>query len=229
MHDCKAIRKQLIELALDETPSDQSEPLLDELARCHPCREEYASIRSVLRVTDQAMQAALPSENFWSGYHARLRQSVRNNSESGDFWLARPRAKTNRPPRLRNFLQRLATASVPVPVPVAAIVIVLFGLSIVFAMQSRPLTLVPVTGTSPVTRTVEVPVIRDRVVTRVVYRDRSQRPTSDIARTAKTKRMESKVTDRQNDLANTPISLVGFKPTSDPKLTIIKGSYRDEK
>lgn len=228
MHDCKATRKRLIELALDETPSDQSDPLVDELARCQPCREEYASIRSVLRVTDQAMQAALPSENFWAGYHARLTQSVMRDSEAGDFSLA-PRTETDRPVRLRNFLQRLATASVPVPVPFAAIMIVLFGLSIVFAMQSRPQTLVPVIGTSPVTRTVEVPVIRDRVVTRVVYRDRSQRSTSDIARIEKTKRTESKVTDRQNGLENTPISLVGFKPTSDPKLTIIKGSYRDEK
>jgi hypothetical protein len=38
------------------------------------------------------------------------------------------------------------------------------------------------------------------------------------------------VTDRRNETTDSaPISLVGFKPTSDPKLTIIKGSYRDEK
>lgn len=227
MHDCKATRKRLIELALDETPSDQSEPLADELARCQPCREEYASIRSVLRITDQAMQAALPSENFWAGYHARLTQSVMRDSECGDFSLARPRTETDRPVRLRNFLQRLATASVPVPVPVAAIAIVLFGLAIVFAMQSRRQSIPEPLSPQVVTRTIEVPVIQERPVTRVVYRDRSRRTTSDIARIEKTALTESK--DRRNDLANTPISLVGFKPTSDPKLTIIKGSYRDEK
>ena len=34
MHNCRATRKRLIELALDQAPSSQSEPLLDELERC---------------------------------------------------------------------------------------------------------------------------------------------------------------------------------------------------
>jgi hypothetical protein len=231
MHNCRAIRKRLIELALDKTPSNQSEPLLDELERCRTCREEFASLRSVLAVADQAMEAALPSDNFWSGYHARLRQSLQRDSASKASSLAlRPRPETGAPIRLRNLLPRLATASVSVPVPVAAILIVLFGLSIVFAMHSRPIT-EPLSGTSSVvTKTIEVPVIQERTITRFVYRDRSRRTTSDIARIEKTARTESKVTDRRNKaVAETPISLVGFKPTSDPKLTIIKGSYRDDK
>ena len=233
MHNCKATRKRLIELALDKTPPGQGEPLLDELERCRPCREEFASLRSVLRVADQAMEAALPSENFWSGYHARLRQSLAHDSASrASSPGLRPRPETGAPILLRNLLQRLATASVSVPVPVAALLILLFGLSIVFAMHSRQRPIVePLSGTSPVvTKTIEVPVIQERTVTRVVYRDRSRRTTSDIARFEKTARTESKVTDRRNEpVADTPISLVGFKPTSDPKLTIIKGSYRDDK
>jgi hypothetical protein len=145
---------------------------------------------------------------------------------------SRPRTETAVLVRLRNLLPGLATASVSVPVPVAAIVIVLFGLSIVFAMHSRRRSITePLSGPTPlVTRTVEVPVIRERIVTQVVYRDRSRRIISDIARMEKTARTESKVTDRRNEpVSNTPTSLVGFKPTSDPKLTIIKGSYRDDK
>ena len=229
MHNCKATRKRLVELALDKTQSNHNEALRDELERCRECREEFVSVRSVLRVADQAMEAALPSDSFWSGYHGRLRQSLERDSASRD---PSPRTAAGALVMLRNLLPRLATASVSVPAPVAAMVIVLFALSIAFAMHSRrrPIT-EPLSGTSPiVTRTVEVPVIRERTVTRVVYRDRSRRSISDTARTEKTARTESKATDRRNEpMANTPISLVGFKPTSDPKLTIIKGSYRDDK
>ena len=228
MHNCKATRKQLIEEALNETPSDQSGPLIGELARCPSCREELASLRSVLRMADQAMESALPAESFWSGYHARLRQSLEHDASPASL----PRTDTGALLRLRSQLQRLATASVRVPVPVAAVLIILFGLSIVFATHSRraSTTSAPF-GTPPViTKTVEVPVIQERTVTRVVYRDRSRRPSSDIARVEKTSRSEGKVPNRASEPAvNTPISLVGFKPTSDPKLTIIKGSYRDEK
>jgi hypothetical protein len=226
MHNCKATRKLLIEQALDQIPSDQSQSLLAELERCPACSEELASLRSVLRVADQAMESALPAESFWSGYHARLRQSLERDSSLA----SRPRTETGALILLRNLLPRLATASVRVPVPVVAIVIVLFALSIVFAMRSRPQPIAePLTGTSSVvTKTVEVPVIQERTVTRVVYRDIYRPTTRDTARLEKIARSAAKATNRQNETTDsTPISLVGFKPTSDPKLTIIKGSYRE--
>ena len=228
MHNCKETRKLLIEQALDQIPSDQSQALLAEFEHCPACREEFASLRSVLRVADQAMQSALPEENFWSGYHARLRQSLERESSL----TPRPRSDAGALVLLQSLLQRLATASVRVPVPIAAVLIILFGLSIVFATHSRrQLSTESGSGTSTVvTKTVEVPVIHERTVTRVVYRDRSRRAVSDIARIERAPRSAAKVTNRPNEpVANTPISLVGFKPTSDPKLTIIKGSYRDEK
>jgi hypothetical protein len=76
-----------------------------------------------------------------------------------------------------------------------------------------------------VTKTVEVPVpqetIRERVVTRIVYRERDRRQYSRANVNA--------IAARRNQPAETQISLVGFKPTNEVKLTIIKGSYRDEK
>ncbi|HVS83102.1 MAG TPA: hypothetical protein VHE60_15345 [Pyrinomonadaceae bacterium] len=227
MHNCKATRKQLLELALDKTPSDQNETLLAELERCPACRAEFVSFRRVLRVADQAMGSALPAEGFWSGYHARLQQSLERDSARNSYSLvSRPHSEAGALVRLRN----LFAASVRVPVPVAAILIVLFGLSIVFATHSRPQTIVHPLSSSVVTRTVEVPVIQERTVTRFVYRDRNRRTARDLAVPEKTVRNTSRATDRQNEtVVNTPISLVGFKPTSDPKLTIIKGSYRDEK
>lgn len=227
MHNCKETRKLLIEQALDQIPSDQSQALLAELEHCPACREEFASLRSVLRVANQAMESARPAESFWSGYHARLRQSLERDSSPA------PRALTETGALVMlRLLQRLATASVRVPVPVAAVLIILFGMSIVFATYSRrqPTTKLPTGAPTVVTKTVEVPVIQERTITRVVYRDRSRRTVSDIARLEKASRSAAKVANRTNEpVANTPISLVGFKPTSDPKLTIIKGNYRDEK
>jgi hypothetical protein len=222
MHNCKATRKRLIEEALNQTPSDQSGPFLAELEQCLSCREEFASVRSVLRMTDQTMESVLPGETFWSGYHTRLRQSLERN----DSLAPRPHTETGALVRMGNLLQRLVTASVSVPVPVAAVLIILFGLSIVFATHSRrqPTIESPAGTSTGITRTVEVPVIQERTVTRVVYRDRSRRTTSQIARIGKALRSAA-----NEPVAKTPISLVGFKPTSDPKLTIIKGSYRDEK
>jgi hypothetical protein len=221
MHHCKATRKRLIEEAMNQPSSDQSGSLLAEIERCPACREEFASLRSVLRVADQAMESALPEESFWSGYHARLRQSLERDSSV----TSRSGSTTGALVGLRHLLRRLATASVRVPVPVAAALIVLFGLTIVFAARARP---EPINVASPViTRTVEVPVVQERTVTRVVYRDRPA--PRDIGRLEKT-RTVAKATDRRNDSTeSTPINLVGFKPTSDPRLTIIKGSYRDEK
>lgn len=214
MHNCKANRETLIALALNEP--DQTQPLPAELEACAACREEYAALRNVLRVADQAKQTALPAESFWPGYHHRLRQSLAAGSNSGTSSLAFAN-RTSLGSLLKNFVM----ASVRLPVPVAAALLVFLGVSVVFALNARR----SVSATPPivVTKTVEVQVpqetIREKVVTRVVYRDRNLRqPLSAKANS-----------QRNKSAAEAPISLVGFKPTNDIKLTIIKGSYHDEK
>jgi hypothetical protein len=213
MHNCKANRETLSALALN--PADQSQSLPAELETCATCREEYAALRNALRVADQSKQAALPAESFWPGYHARLRQHLEAGSQA-----EAASAFENRPGTL---LGNLFTSSVRVPVPLAAALLVFLGVSIVFALNSRR-----PTGPPPpivVTKTVEVPVpqetVRERVVTRVVYRGRDRRQSPQASTNA--------IAARRNEPAESPISLVGFKPTNEIKLTIIKGSYRDEK
>jgi hypothetical protein len=223
MHNCKTLRSRLIEQAMDETLSGQG-ALLAELEQCPACREEFASLRGVLRITDQAMESALPDEDFWSGYHARLRQRLEITSGSAvPSRSPQPRTDTG----LQNWLRRLVTASVPVPVPLAAILVVLFGVSLLFAMNSRRSSSAePIPG-SPlvITRVVEVPVIQERTITRVVYRDRSA-PTL-RGKSSQPERTLAARASRSN--AEASISLAGFKPANEVKLTIIKGSTRDEK
>ena len=213
MHNCKANREALIALALNLPDRTQSLPA--ELETCATCREEYAALRNTLRITDQAKQSALPADNFWPGYHARLRQRL----EAG------PQSEVPSPAfeRRRTRLGDLFASSVRVPVPLAAAVLILLAVSLVFALNSRR----PIAPPQPivVTKTVEVPVpqetIRERVVTRIVYRERDRRQPSGFQANA--------IAARRNEPAETQISLVGFKPTNEVKLTIIKGSYHDEK
>jgi hypothetical protein len=215
MHNCKATREILVALALN--PSDQIQSLPAEFETCATCREEYASLRNVLRVADQASQSALPAESFWPGYHARLRQHLETRLQPA---VPAPavESRNNLPTRLRNLLM----ASIRVPVPMAAALLILIGGSLVFALNSRR----PIGPASPiiVTRMVEVPreTIRDKVVTRVVYRDRDRGPSPSAKVTAIARRQPKSSTD-------TPISLVGFKPTNEINLTLIKGGYRDDK
>ena len=75
--------------------------------------------------------------------------------------------------RQRRNWRRLFTGSLRVPIPVASLaMLIIAGLAIALFMsksQSPRITAMP---TQIVTRVVEVPVIKERVVTRTVYRDR---------------------------------------------------------
>ena len=216
MHNCKANRETLIALALN--PSDQTQSLPAELETCSTCREEYAALRSALRVAVQARQSALPAESFWPGYQARLRQHLETRSQPAVPAAIETRAN------LKALLRNLFMTSIRVPVPLAAALLVFLGGSLVFALNSRR----PISAEPPivVTRTAEVPVtqetIREKVVTRVVYRDRDRRQSPGTRGNALAGR-------QTKPAAETPISLVGFKPTNEVNLTVIKGSYRDDK
>jgi hypothetical protein len=220
MHNCKATRETLIALALN--PPDRTQSLPAELEACATCREEYAALRKALRVADQAKQAALPAESFWPGYHARLRQRLETGSQSKV-----PSYAFEKRASLRKLLGDLFTSSVRVPVPLAAALLLFLGVSIVLALNSRRPVTASSSNTPPIvlTKTVKVPVpqekIRERVVTRIVYRERDRRQSPGAQANA--------IAARRNEPAATSISLVGFKPTNEVKLTIIKGSYRDEK
>src|SRR5712691_3105880 len=209
MHDCKATRERLNELV----GSCEDAQLLKELRQCEACNGEYASLRNTLRLADQAVRAAAPADDFWPAYHARLRQSLENFSK-----VDAPSKPAERS-RVRASLLAFFTASIRVPVPIAAILLLVLGATVVFALRSRrsPVTMPPII----VTKTVEVPFIHEKTVTQVVYRDRNRREV------ASRKTNANLMVQRQSERA--PVSLSGFTPTNEVKLTIIKGSYQDEK
>jgi hypothetical protein len=249
MHNCKTIRSNFIELALDDMPPAQSARLLAELKDCGECQEEFASVKSTLRMSGQALQAALPAEEFWTGYHARLETAIatcvaQSETEQTGFMGTRPVGS-----RFWPALRTLMTTSVRVPAPVAAALVLLFGVAVFFAMHSRsaatPQSIATSTESTPLPpRVVEVPVVKEKLVTRVVYVETNRRPRN-AASDANDERgigdggndgnsvddNRAPVIDVTTGVARVRpeprgavMSLAGFKPTDEVKLTIIKGS-----
>jgi hypothetical protein len=87
----------------------------------------------------------------------------------------------------------------------------------------------PSTTTTIVRVPVEVPVVQEKIVTRVVYRDRPPvvRATK---RSDEASRAESTFAkSQQSRIEAMPPTFAGFKPSDEIKLTVIKGGVPNEK
>jgi anti-sigma factor RsiW len=252
MHNCRLTRNDLVDLALDEVPPAEAEQLLSELNGCSSCREEYATLSNTWRVSAQAMQSVLPREEFWPGYHARLKKNLTQRlseeieetsqrSLSSAKWVRIRLAVAMHTASLLSFVRQLATTSVRVPLPAALMLMLLFGVA-VLALAGRASSGLPSVGWEPAntipstqlpsveTRLVPVSVIQERIVTRVVYVEKkSRRSTTSNPPDREDRGGPHRFVRAGSDAsAETAMSLVGFKPTDQVKLSIIKGSH-DEK
>jgi len=230
MHNCKTTRSSLMDLALAETQdrvAESERPLEDlaeELAGCSECRAEYASLRRTLGVVAQAAQAAMPDESFWPGYHSRLTHRINNaDSRNSPALQIPPRSSSGS----WSVARKLAGASVRIPLPLAAVLVLSIGLSMVLLIRVRGQAKQqsPAPAVAAV-KTIEVPIIQERVVTRVVY-VASNRRSGPALSEGSGKRSGERLTEESAN--RTAANLSGFRPTDQVKLTIIKGSYHDEK
>ena len=209
MHNCKLTRRSFIDLALDEVSPASSLQLPAELKDCQACQDEYAALRSTLHVSNQALRSVLPGEEFWSGYHTRLQSkllaapqqvnageehSLPHLSLSSQLWLA---------------LRAMATTSLRVPLPAALALMLLVGASFLVLRSRRPANVTPATPVALVeTHTVQIPVIQEKVVTRVVYVEKKGRRSASRANP-----LDRRETSAGDPAARTALSFVGFKPT----------------
>ena len=159
MHDCRKTKEQITELVLDGADGRADEVLSAELRACGDCRAEFEALSATLRITTRLKETAVPAESYWPGYHARLRQKLTNANVSS--------AHTS---RRDSWLVQFFKSSVPVPLPVVAALIIACAILVPIAIRTagRPITQAPTIVQVPV----EVPVIQEKVVTRVVYRER---------------------------------------------------------
>jgi hypothetical protein len=235
MHNCKTSRSNFVELVCNEIPPAKSRQLLSELNDCVACREEYEAVRSMVHVSGQALQSGLPGETFWPAYRERLRYRLVNskgqNTENGPDHSSGQSSPMPLSARVWETLRRMASSSVRVPVPAALALMLMLG-AVFMVLRSRAQANAAGSSTpfvSVETRTVQVPVIQEKIITRVVYVDKSRRRgAAQPDRTAVSVTANS-VARAFPNTRQTPLSLIDFKPTDQVKLTVIKGNYKDEK
>ena len=196
MHDCKETKERLTELLLDGADCRSDEVLSAELRGCADCRNEFEFINATLRITSRSRELSAPAEDYWPSYHAKLRQKLLNVNAV---------TKSHGPSLFERFLR----FSIPVPAPVALALIVACAIFVPVAIRAarKQPAQTPSVVQVPVEVRVEVPVIQEKVVTRVVYRDRQTAKPGTNA----TPKVES--------------TFAKFKPSDEVKLTVIKGGY----
>jgi hypothetical protein len=210
MHNCKATTDRITELLLNRPNARPDDLLSKELLRCAECRNEFDALKETLRITTRVIEKSEPSKSYWNGYYTRLKQQL-DNATIHDFES-----------RERTLFARFLGSSIRIPVPVGLALMFFFPVALLFATRGSQKEVV-VTQKVSVPVPYEVPVVQEKIVTRVLYRNRitrrTERPTVDsaVAKSVKT----------QNE-ARTP-ALIGFKPLDEVKLTVIKGGSPNEK
>lgn len=143
--------------------------------------------------------------------------------------LAAFRERATRPPLWR----RLLTSSVRVPLPVAACAALAFALSAyaLVAPGARTQTTATTTNApSPVVKIVEVPVVEERVVERVVYVEKKERPASRPAnrQLASAGRNPSAGRPASDASYVTPVDMAVFEPAGEMNFRIVKRGKTDD-
>lgn len=211
MHDCTETKEQITELLLDGSDCLSDEVLSAELRRCAECRHEFEALNATLRVTTRSRELSAPTRDYWTTYHAKLRQRLMN-------------VNTFPAPHGPSLFARFVRYSVPVPAPVALALLIVCAVAIPIGIRAARQQTPQTPSVVHVPR--EVPVVQEKIVTRVVYRDR--RP---VARTLKRSSNPAGIPGTFANSQKPPSSdvLAGFKPTEEVKLTVIKGGSTNEK
>jgi len=207
MHNCKATTDRITELLLNRPNARPDDLLSKELLRCAECRNEFDALKETLRITTRVIEKSEPSKSYWNGYHARLKQQL-DNATIHDFES-----------REMTWILRFFKSSIRLPVPVGLALLVLFAVGIGWATRVSQKQVV-MTQTISVPVPFEVPVVQEKIVTRVLYRDRVRNRNENST-------ANSVVAKTQNEAR--PTALIGFKPLDEVKLTVIKGGSPNEK
>jgi hypothetical protein len=220
MHNCKATRELFTELLLDGVDHQPNKSLVTELNACPECFEEFGSVKETLRVTRRSIERAAPMESYLIAYNASLKQKI-VDAEMKPVASARPVNQSS-------WLNLFFRSSVRIPVPVGVLLLFVFALAFVLTTLASRRSQGPVQVTSIVHVPVEVPVVREKVVTQVVYRERKRGAVSKSSNRV-TSSTEGDATLAASQKHEVRPTLIGFKPLDEVKLTVIKGGSPDEK
>jgi hypothetical protein len=218
MHNCKQTRSALIDLSLGELSKAQTAALMSQLLECEPCRAEQVAIAGTLRVSRQALGAEQRSDEFWQRYNHCLRSRLKK----------RPANTVQDSPRARfiDVVRAFISSSVRVPLPAAfAALALVCVLSFAALSRSHDRSIPPTPVTRVEVQTVHVPVVQEKIVRQVIYKERKSSKAFDVDY-ANLSTATATVKPLTRPAAK--FNLVGFKPADQVNMTIIK-DVQDEK
>jgi hypothetical protein len=217
LHSCRRTRDSILDLVFQEKAEPARSLLLSDVEACPWCLEHYLGLEDTLQVFDDAALLAEPDEKAWSAYEARLANKIIASAGEKTVSVAR--------------VKRAFRSSIRVPVPIAAgFAVACLASILVLATRQSPARIVEVPGESKTTeRVVEVPVYRERIVTRKVYVDR--KPIEPVAENRPIV-TDKVIDDRLSRVAQaspaedggsiTHANLTGFQPASDLRIRVIR-------
>jgi hypothetical protein len=231
MHDCRNVNSRLIDLVFDELQADEKLRLVAEVETCAVCLSEYRSMTGTLLVFDKAAEASLPDESYWPEHRAMLSRRLAPATLEGSARRREP------------LWKRIFTARLPVPAPVAAIITLALLFSSALALRPStknvttpapmPAPMSALTAAPPTL--IEVPVVREKVVTRTVYVWKKQRDRNEARRESpQAQRDDMALTARHAESESgeggifTRANLTGFRPPDELRIRIVKRSNSDE-
>lgn len=252
MHNCRRTQNNLTDLIFGELPADQKQRFGREIEACDECARQYTSLIETLASFDEAANAALPkSEDYWLRYNERLRSRL---DDSNAFQSH----ASDEAQRSASFWRRALHMRVQIPVPVlaAAVLIVAASLASLLLLKS-PAAAARRAEDSPANtrarsvsapagsndsllenpaKIIEAPVVQERIITRVVYLNRRQLPERKSNAARSNNRFAAGEPEQQKlaraaGLPRAPLvqlSLDGFQPTNDVKLTVIKAAEKSQ-
>jgi len=225
MHSCRQTQKKLIDLVFGEIETIEQQRALAELRSCADCSEQYQTMLASLNAFDQAADAAIPEESYWTGYEARLRAR-----------LAEPAPQTS--------LERLAAwfagllAKPAIPITAVATLALLVAVSIFWATRQQkadPVQMVaeatPSPAASPSPVTPEPKAVEQNNLDRFAVERTGQTPRIGTAtgrerdsrgQTLPTGRGTDPYTQSKSDLAQVPQATVAEKRRQGRSRTVAK-------
>jgi anti-sigma factor RsiW len=237
MHDCSTINSRLVDLVFDEIETNEKLRLLAELESCDACLDEYRSMTGALVVFDESVEAVMPGESYWPAHEAARHRRLEPTVAS--------RTATAAAPRRDPLWKRIFTMRLPIPVPVAAAIALALLISSALALRpsakaAAAAPQLPVTTTTPTAaaaspKVIEVPVFRERVITRTVYVEKRGRERKEAQPlTPSNRRSDESLTARNGEAESvqggffTRANLTDFQPTGEMTIRVIRRSNSDE-
>ena len=225
MHDCKNFEVGLVDLVFDELESDEKRRRLADIESCYRCLNDYRSITHSLTAFDEAVVASLPDESYWKRHHEALRRSLSRVTHG----IQAPKTF---------FWKRGLSARISLPVPLAAAIAVTLVVVSTVALRQKGLspsidTTQSSTAIARPVKTSQVPVIKERIITRTVYVDRPIKASSDGRRAASERAGQTRLLAKASGKASgdliTSANLTDYQPPDEMRIRIVKRSNSDDK